>query len=124
MSCGFVAPSNSHESEGDAQEEIYVTCPRVVRQYRKASEERQMLTLPLENARAKITFPKIAERCESGRIDMLGKHASRQRDRGFESHPLRQAKLARPGASLLRRRDRHLEWSVLSVSRPFFIAVS
>jgi hypothetical protein len=30
-----------------------------------------------------------AERCESGRIDMLGKHASRQRDRGFESHPLR-----------------------------------
>ena len=32
-----------------------------------------------------------AERCESGRIDMLGKHASRQRDRGFESHPLRHA---------------------------------
>ena len=30
-----------------------------------------------------------AERGESGRIDMLGKHASRQRDRGFESHPLR-----------------------------------
>ena len=30
-----------------------------------------------------------AERCESGRIDMLGKHASWQRDRGFESHPLR-----------------------------------
>ena len=31
-----------------------------------------------------------AERCESGRIDMLGKHASGQLDRGFESHPLRQ----------------------------------
>ncbi|SPP64042.1 hypothetical protein NITLEN_11128 [Nitrospira lenta] len=30
-----------------------------------------------------------AERCESGRIDMLGKHASQQWDRGFESHPLR-----------------------------------
>jgi hypothetical protein len=25
---------------------------------------------------------------------------------------------------LLRRWDRHLEWSVLSVSRPFFISVS
>ena len=34
-----------------------------------------------------------AERCESGRIDMLGKHASRQRDRGFESHPLRHQRL-------------------------------
>ncbi len=32
-------------------------------------------------------FP--VERCESGRIDVLGKHASRQRDRGFKSHPLR-----------------------------------
>ena len=31
----------------------------------------------------------VAERCESGRIDMLGKHASGQLDRGFESHPLR-----------------------------------
>jgi hypothetical protein len=33
-----------------------------------------------------------AERCESGRIDMLGKHASQQWDRGFESHPLRHTK--------------------------------
>jgi hypothetical protein len=32
------------------------------------------------------------ERCESGRIDMLGKHASQQWDRGFESHPLRHKK--------------------------------
>ena len=38
---------------------------------------------------AKIRSSALAERCESGRIDMLGKHASRQRDRGFESHPLR-----------------------------------
>ena len=30
------------------------------------------------------------ERCESGRIDVLGKHASWKRDRGFKSHPLRQ----------------------------------
>ena len=29
------------------------------------------------------------ERCESGRIDMLGQHASQHWDRGFESHPLR-----------------------------------
>jgi hypothetical protein len=36
-----------------------------------------------------------AERCESGRIDMLGKHASQQWDRGFESHPLRQARFVR-----------------------------
>ena len=34
----------------------------------------------------------VAERCESGRIDMLGKHASQQWDRGFESHPLRHMK--------------------------------
>ena len=45
-----------------------------------------------------------AERCESGRIDMLGKHASRQRDRGFESHPLRH--------------------TALRVYRPLFIAAS
>ena len=45
-----------------------------------------------------------AERCESGRIDMLGKHASRQRDRGFESHPLRH--------------------TALREYRPLFIAVS
>src|SRR6476660_1567028 len=32
------------------------------------------------------------ERCESGRIDMLGNHASQQWDRGFESHPLRHMK--------------------------------
>ncbi len=45
-----------------------------------------------------------AERCESGRIDMLGKHASRQRDRGFESHPLRHTALReyRPLLSLYR----------------------
>jgi hypothetical protein len=45
-----------------------------------------------------------AERCESGRIDMLGKHASRQRDRGFESHPLRHTALRvyRPLLSLHR----------------------
>ena len=49
------------------------------------------LTLPLTKTHVKMplfAFPD-AERCESGRIDMLGKHASRQRDRGFESHPLR-----------------------------------
>ena len=48
-------------------------------------------------AHAKIRSSTLAERCESGRIDMLGKHASRQRDRGFESHPLRHPKLARTG---------------------------
>ena len=36
-----------------------------------------------------------AERCESGRIDMLGKHASQQWDRGFESHPLRHVSVIR-----------------------------
>src|SRR6476620_2644928 len=45
--------------------------------------------LPLMEAHARIRRSMFAERCESGRIDMLGKHASRQRDRGFESHPLR-----------------------------------
>ncbi len=30
-----------------------------------------------------------AERCESGRIGVPGEHESWQRDRGFESHPLR-----------------------------------
>ena len=45
--------------------------------------------LPLMEAHAKIRPSTLAERCESGRIDMLGKHASQQWDRGFESHPLR-----------------------------------
>ena len=59
-------------------------------QYRKALREGQTGALPLLGVRAKIRFlTSVAERCESGRIDMLGKHASRQRDRGFESHPLR-----------------------------------
>jgi hypothetical protein len=57
--------------------------------------KRGLFTLPVENTRAKMpAFTLLdAERCESGRIDMLGKHASRQRDRGFESHPLRHAAL-------------------------------
>ena len=60
--------------------------------------------LPLMGAHAKIRSSPLAERCESGRIDMLGKHASRQRDRGFESHPLRH--------------------TTLRVNRPLFFAVS
>ncbi len=42
----------------------------------------------------KIARP-AAERCESGRIGVPGEHESWQRDRGFESHPLRQTKLVR-----------------------------
>ena len=73
--------------------------------------------LPLTEAHAKIRPSMLAERCESGRIDMLGKHASRQRDRGFESHPLRQTALrvSRPlviAVSSLMRADRHLKWDV------------
>ena len=50
-----------------------------------------VVTLPLTRPRAKMPLRKTgAERCESGRIDMLGKHASQQWDRGFKSHPLRQ----------------------------------
>ncbi len=67
-------------------------------QYKNAAGRKQMLTLPPMGAHVKIRRSKIiAERCESGRIDMLGKHASWQRDRGFESHPLRQTELARAG---------------------------
>jgi hypothetical protein len=67
-------------------------------QYKNAAGRKQMLTLPLMGAHVKIRHSKIvAERCESGRIDMLGKHASWQRDRGFESHPLRQTDLACAG---------------------------
>ena len=48
------------------------------------------LTLPVIRPHVKMPPRRIgAERCESGRIDMLGKHASQQWDRGFESHPLR-----------------------------------
>ena len=48
------------------------------------------VTLPVIRPRVKMPPCKIGvERCESGRIDMLGKHASQQWDRGFESHPLR-----------------------------------
>jgi hypothetical protein len=60
------------------------------------------LALLAMHTHAKMPFFVLldVERCESGRIDMLGKHASRQRDRGFESHPLRHAssplKLADP----------------------------
>jgi hypothetical protein len=64
---------------------------------------RRGLTLPLTYLRDKmrpLNRP-IAERCESGRIDMLGKHASRQRDRGFESHPLRHSELARPRVAII-----------------------
>ena len=46
------------------------------------------------------------ERCESGRIDMLGKHASQQWDRGFESHPLRQREVLRTGCCVLRLNER------------------
>jgi hypothetical protein len=57
----------------------------------------QTHALPLTGTHVKIRSSKsAAERCESGRIDMLGKHASGQLDRGFESHPLRQIVRARP----------------------------
>ena len=52
------------------------------------------VTLPVISPHVKMPPCKIGvERCESGRIDMLGKHASQQWDRGFESHPLRQMKM-------------------------------
>lgn len=53
---------------------------------------RRARTVILLVIRPRVKMPpcKIGvERCESGRIDMLGKHASQQWDRGFESHPLR-----------------------------------
>jgi hypothetical protein len=69
---------------------------QMVRQANGAHKQERRLILPsvallLLDTHAKILSLTLldAERCESGRIDMLGKHASRQRDRGFESHPLR-----------------------------------
>ena len=62
---------------------------------RGAMSWQRALAVTLLVARPRVKMPprKIgAERCESGRIDMLGKHASQQWDRGFESHPLRQLK--------------------------------
>src|SRR5512134_3825987 len=67
-------------------------CLRSIRKLRRLVKR----ALPLMGSHARICTSTLAERCESGRIDMLGKHASRQRDRGFESHPLRQTELARP----------------------------
>ncbi len=68
----------------------------IVRLAHNSLKQRRCLVVPLIallllDTHAKMpTFTLLdAERCESGRIDMLGKHASRQRDRGFESHPLR-----------------------------------
>ena len=51
-----------------------------------------------------------AERCESGRIDMLGKHASQQWDRGFESHPLRHKKALRDESGKLGRDEKWRGW--------------